>query len=252
MACSSLEAIGEECNQYDYSMLILQTNYDPKKEAKFFDMLKHRIVDGLIFGSSVLSSEKVESTLSQNKIVLCESCANKSIPHVFVDHSKGMRMAMEHLMHKGHTHIGLCIGNPLSGVGVVRKQSFLQLLKKNRLEWKDAWFFKEKFTVEDGIALAKEMMSMEQLPTAFVVGSDQVAAGMMYELKRQHVQIPQDIAIVGFDNQPIAKVTGLTTIYQPIQEVGRNAVTLLYNVVHHENIPYFNELEMKLIERDTT
>ncbi|SDX32173.1 transcriptional regulator, LacI family [Marininema mesophilum] len=244
-----VEGIGKECNKHNYSLLVHQTNNDPKKELEFFNMLKYKLIDGLILGSSISPVSIIDELSYFGKIVSCEFSESKKVAKVFVNHESGIKLAVDHLKSQGHQEIGLCMGNPRSGVGVTRKKSFFYLQKESGLIWRDDWYFDEKYTIEDGIDVAKTILAQSSRPTAMVVGSDQVAAGIIYEAKKQGIKIPQELTVIGFDNQPISKVVELTTINQPIIEIGETAANLLYRIIDNQEVPSVITLELELIKR---
>lgn len=246
-----IEGIGNECNKHNYSLLVHQSNNDPEKELQFFNLLKYKMMDGLILGSCVSDTAVIDEFSYYGKIVSCEYSESSKIAKVFVNHQYGIQMAVDHLKAQGHQRIGLCIGNPRSGVGISRKKAFFKLQKEYSLKWRDDWYFDEQYTIEDGFEVAKTILKQRSRPTAMVVGSDHVAAGIIFETKKQGVMIPDGLAIVGFDNQPISKLVELTTINQPIMEIGETAASLLYSILHNQDVPPFTTLELKLIKRES-
>ncbi|WP_332633795.1 LacI family DNA-binding transcriptional regulator [Halalkalibacter flavus] len=247
-----IEGIGEECNKHNYSLFVHQSNNDPKQELEFFNRLKYKLIDGLILGSCVSPCHILDEVSDFGKIVSCEASESKQITSVFINHKSGIQMAIDHLRDQGHQAIGLCIGNPKSGVGMSRKKSFFYYQKEYGLQWRDNWYFAEQYTIEDGITVAKTLLEQTVRPTAMVVGSDYVAAGMIYEAKNQGIRIPEDLAVIGFDNQPISKVVELTTIHQPILELGQTAVSILYSLINNKVVPTIKTLELELIKRKST
>lgn len=246
-----IEGIGNECNKYNYSLLVHQSNNDPEKELQFFDLLKYKMIDGLILGSCVSDTSVIDELSSYGKIVSCEYSESSKVPKVFVNHEYGIQMTVDYLKAQGHQKIGLCIGNPRSGVGISRKKAFFKLQREYSLKWIDDWYFEKQYTIEDGFEVAKKILEQPSRPTAMVVGSDQVAAGIIFETKKQGIMIPEELAIVGFDNQPISKGVELTTINQPIKEIGENAASLLYSIIHNQDVPSFTTLELQLIKRNS-
>ncbi|MEH7664433.1 substrate-binding domain-containing protein, partial [Bacillus velezensis] len=114
-------------------------------------------------------------------IVFCEASARKQVAYIFINHESGIKMAIDHLRNQGHQSIGLCIGNPKSGVGISRKKSFFHFQNEYGLKWSDNWYFEEQYTIENGIEIAKLLLNKSPRPAAMVVGSDYVAAGIIYE-----------------------------------------------------------------------
>ncbi|MEI5907437.1 LacI family DNA-binding transcriptional regulator [Bacillus spongiae] len=249
---SLIEGIGEECHQFDYSLLVYQSNNDPKKELQFFDKLKHQQIDGLILGSSVLPTATVDHFAQYLNVVSCENSNSNILPRVYVNHGHGIQLAIDHLRERGHQKMGLCIGNPQSGVGVTRRESFFHFQELYELNWQEEWYFSEQYTIDHGREIARNLIEQKERPTAMIVGSDQVAAGLYYELANQELRIPEDLAIVGFDNQPIAQITELTTIQQPVKELGKKAVFLLNNLIHKQIVPLSNLFDLQLIARKST
>lgn len=247
-----IEGIGEECSKHSYSLLVHQSNNDPAQELEFFNRLKYKLVDGLILGSCISPCHILDEVSYFGKIVSCEASESKQIANVFINHESGIQMAINHLRDQGHQAIGLCIGNLKSGVGMSRKKSFFHYQKEYGLKWRDNWYFDEQYTIEDGIEVAKILLEQSTRPTAIVVGSDYVAAGIIYEAKNQGIRIPEDLAVIGFDNQPISKVVELTTIHQPIKELGETAANLLYNLINNKDVSTINTLELEFIKRKST
>ncbi|MWC28624.1 LacI family DNA-binding transcriptional regulator [Paenibacillus sp. MMS18-CY102] len=247
-----IAGIGDACNRYSYSLLLHQSNNDLNQELDFFNKLKYKLVDGLILGSTISPAHVLDDMSGYGKIISCEASESSKIASVFINHESGMQLALDHLREQGHQHIGLCIGNAKSGVGVNRKKSFFQYQQKHQLNWNTDWYFDGKYTIEDGIHVARALFSLPQRPTAIVVGSDYVAAGIIYEAKKQGVPIPESLAVTGFDNQPISEVMELSTIHQPIKELGNTAAELLYNLINNQEIPSTNKLELKLLARKST
>ena len=167
-----IEGIGKACNKHNYSLLVHQSNNDPKKELEFFNKLKYKMIDGLILGSSVSPTSVIDELSHFGKIVSCEYSDSSKVAKVFVNHESGIKMAVDHLTDQGHQEIGLCIGNPQSGVGVTRKKSFFNLQKEYRLSWREDWYFDERYTIEDGVEVAKTIFGQPSRPTAMVVGND--------------------------------------------------------------------------------
>jgi LacI family transcriptional regulator, purine nucleotide synthesis repressor len=93
---------------------------------------------------------------------------------------------------------------------------------------------------------------MKERPTALLVTSDQVAVGIITEARKNGIRVPEDLAIIGFDNQPIAKVFDLTTIDNRLFEMGSTAFRIVYDqILKKKNEPESRKLEFRLIERST-
>lgn len=247
-----IEGIGSACADLGYSLLVHQTNNDPKQEIECFNRLKYKLIDGLIIGSTSSPQEVIDEAASFGHIVCCEDTASNKIRKVFINHENGINIAFTHLKKSGHESIGLCLGNPQSGVGLHRKSSFFRCLEKYSFDWKNEWYFEQAYSIEDGRAVMKQLAQVPQRPAALIVGNDYVASGIIYEAMKQGIRIPEELAVIGFDNQPISQVMELTTINQPIRSLASSVVALLNSLINGENTPMIKTLNLELIKRNST
>ncbi|MNP49762.1 HTH-type transcriptional repressor CytR [compost metagenome] len=107
--------------------------------------------------------------------------------------------------------------------------------------------FFECYHFEDGEEIVNRLQNMSQPPSALLISSDQVAAGILTCCKKENISIPNELAIMGFDNQPIAKMMNITTLEIPLVEVGRK---LFLQAMDNTKISH-EEIFVKLIERLT-
>ena len=98
---------------------------------------------------------------------------------------------------------------------------YKQQLRSIDEEVNEEWIFTECFMLEDGVRTAHKLKKMQDLPEALIVAGDEVAIGVMTEAEKLGIQVPEDLAIIGFDNQPISQVLQLTTIDQNLKEIGK-------------------------------
>lgn len=100
--------------------------------------------------------------------------------------------------------------------------------------------------------MAHKLKEMQDLPGALIVAGDEVAIGVMTEVEKLGIQVPEDLAIIGFDNQPISQVLQLTTIDQNLKEIGKTAFEMLHRKVNDESSKQEKlEIPYELVERST-
>jgi DNA-binding LacI/PurR family transcriptional regulator len=120
----------------------------------------------------------------------------------------------------------------------------------------EEWMFSNVFDIQDGKRVLRTILNLREAPTAVFTGSDQVAAGMIMAAKALGKKVPDDIAVIGFDDQPIAKVVepSLTTIRQPIEELGKTAMEVLIDLIAFKKDTKHQEilLPYDLVIRDST
>ncbi|MBT2730352.1 substrate-binding domain-containing protein [Bacillus sp. ISL-75] len=154
--------------------------------------------------------------------------------------------ALEYLYHKGHRKIGYCIGRKAGTNSIDREKAYRDFVKKYNLHFQPNYIIDECLYFEDGEKVIKRLKEMDTPPSALLVTSDQVAAGIVTFCQTQNISIPDELAIIGFDNQRIAKMMNITTIEIPLEEMGKS---LFLQAVNSDILN--KEISVKLIERGT-
>ncbi|MED0940175.1 LacI family transcriptional regulator [Bacillus cereus] len=237
---------------HNYRVLLCQTNYNKKEEMKSLHMLKTKQLDGLIICSRANDWETIEPYASYGAIVACEDNDISNISSVYTNHSAAFQLGMEYLIEKGYKKIGYCTGRKLGPSSQKRFDVYKQQLQSIDEEVNEEWIFTECFTLEDGVRVAHKLKEMQHLPEALIVAGDEVAIGVMTEAEKLGIQVPKDLAIIGFDNQPISQVLQLTTIDQNLKEIGKKAFEMFYRQISDESSKQEKvEISYELVERST-
>lgn len=237
---------------HNYRVLLCQTNYNKKEEMKSLHMLKTKQLDGLIICSRANEWETIEPYASYGTIVACEDNDISNISSVYTNHSAAFQLGMDYLIEKGYKKIGYCTGRKLGPSSQKRFDVYKQQLQSIDEEVNEEWIFTECFTLEDGVKVAHKLKEMQHLPEALIVAGDEVAIGVMTEAEKLGIQVPKDLAIIGFDNQPISQVLQLTTIDQNLKEIGKKAFEMFYRQTNDESSKQEKvEIPYELVERST-
>jgi LacI family transcriptional regulator, repressor for deo operon, udp, cdd, tsx, nupC, and nupG len=251
-----LEAIDMVATQNHLQLLICQTRYSKQKELDFLGLLRTKQVDGLILTSYENEWGKIEPYTELGPMVLCnEYERNTKVPIVRMDQFEASYIGTRHLIEQGHIRIA-CTNGDKSNLGKDRQSGYRKALEEYGLPIREDWIFSNVYDIEDGKRAFRTIMNMKEGPTAVFTGSDQVAAGMIMAAKALGIKVPDDFAIIGFDDQPIAKVVepALTTIRQPIEEMGKTAMDIIIDSIAHKKEENHLEilLPFDLIIRDST
>ena len=237
---------------HNYRVLLCQTNYNKKEEMKSLHMLKTKQLDGLIICSRANDWEMIEPYASYGTIIACEDNDISNISSVYTNHSSAFQLGMNHLIEKGYKKIGYCTGRKLGPSSQKRFDVYKRQLQSIDEEVNEEWIFTECFTLEDGVRVAHKLKEMQHLPEALIVAGDEVAIGVMTEAEKLGIQVPEDLAIIGFDNQPISQVLQLTTIDQNLKEIGKKAFEMFYRQTNAESSKQEKvEIPYELVERST-
>ncbi|MGG2087110.1 LacI family DNA-binding transcriptional regulator [Priestia aryabhattai] len=253
-----VDSIEQVAYKNGYHVLIFQSNEDKEKELAFLNLLKTKQVDGIIMTSIENEWSVIEPFTESGPILLCnEYVNNASVPIVRLDQYKGAYIGVRHLLEKGHRKIGYCTGGLFAeeGKDKDRNQGYQKALQEAGIQPDPKWIFVNQHSIEDGKQVVKKILSMEDRPTAIFTGSDEIAGGMMIEAKESGLKIPNDLAIIGFDDQPLAQMLDpkLTTIRQPIDQMGIKAMETLIDMLNDSEVKVETfELPIELVVRSST
>ncbi|MEI5991591.1 hypothetical protein A5881_003128 [Enterococcus termitis] len=255
-----VDAIEKQAKEHGYQLLIMQTYDDPKAELKMLEYLKQQVVAGVIMTSIESDSQVIESYSNYGPIVLCnEKLEGTDIPNISTNQEEISYEATNYLVQKGYRKIAYCTGGNLTigGHGQQRTQGFERALAEHDLPIKNKWIFKQVHNMEDGQKVAREILALPKndRPDAVFSGSDEVGIGIIQEVLQQGLRVPEDLAVLGFDNQPSTSIIAvpLTTINQPTTALGIEATKLMVALL--EGTTYKvnkKELILSLIERKST
>ncbi|MBU8851514.1 LacI family transcriptional regulator [Priestia megaterium] len=253
-----VDSIEQVAYKKGYHVLIFQSNEDKEKELAFLNLLKTKQVDGIIMTSIENDWSLIEPFTEYGPILLCnEYVNNANVPIVRLNQYKGAYIGVKHLLEKGHRKIGYCTGGLFAeeGKDKDRNQGYQKALQEAGIQPDPKWIFVNQHSIEDGKQVVKKILSMEDRPTAIFTGSDEIAGGMMIEAKESGLSIPNDLAIIGFDDQPLAQMLDpkLTTIRQPIDQMGIKAMEILIDMLNDsESTVETFELPIELVVRSST
>lgn len=253
-----VEAIEKEGYKRGYQTIIFQSNEDSERELDFLNLLKRKQVDGVIMTSCENSWSTISGYLDYGPIVMCnEYFEDLIVPMVRVDQLTASYDGMKHLIERGHRKIAYCTGGLFNEVGKDKDRNlgYNKALIEAGIEINPNWIIIKCHTIDDGRKVLHQIMDMKDRPTAVFTGSDEVAAGIIMEAKKQGVNIPEELAVIGFDDQPLAQLLTpeLTTIKQPVSEMGYRAMDLLIKSLSGTEIENKNyTLQHELVIRKTT
>lgn len=241
-----LEGIAHEAFIHNYHLVLFQTNYEEKRELEALEMLKNKLVDGLIVCSRCCEESVLTPYTEFGPIVLCEDTRGTQLSSVSVDHFGAFAEALDYLYHHGHRRIGYCVGRRTGSNSLQRERAYRDFLQRIDEPFQEDFVFEQCLYIEDGERIMNEILRMTTPPTALLVTSDHVAAGVLIAARVHRIAIPGRLAVVGFDNQSIAKIMDITTIEIPLLDIGQR---LFQTVLNSEKEPIQVQLPFRLIER---
>ncbi|MCU1574410.1 MAG: Transcriptional regulator, LacI family [Micrococcaceae bacterium] len=167
----------------------------------------------------------------------------------------GGKAATEHLISLGHRRIAFLGGPEGAECSIARLHGYLAALMANGIPVNNGYILSASFRRDFGVRGTRTLLALEAPPTAIFAGSDTTALGVLEEARNQGVRVPEQLSVVGFDGTDITEqsVPRLTSVAQPLQEMGRAALRSVLRMAHGEELdsPHV-ELATQLVVRDST
>jgi LacI family transcriptional regulator len=239
-----------------FNVLLCNTDGLPERQRSHLQSLQARRVDGVILASSFLKDPSVRELRRQKgPYVLVNRFSDEGEdPFVGSDDLLGGQLATTHLIELGHTRIGHLAGKPTVSTGVLRRRGFLAAHTLAGMTPDPHLMIEAGYTEESGALAARRLLSLPDPPTAVFAVTDMVALGLAAVARQLGFRIPEDLAIVGYNDIPLAgRVSpGLTTMHVPIHEFGSVAVRLLLEQLESETVGRRVRFTPDLIVREST
>lgn len=244
-----LQGLSQAALQEGYYVLFYPI--DPAQDPNsYVELLRGRHVDGLILSGPRSDDVQLLKLYEEGyRLVLQGQLPGSTIPFVDVDNVKGANLAVEHLINLGHRDIGLITSAPLHYTAArQRLQGYRQTLEAHGIPYDPLKVREAHFVEESGERAANDLLSSDRDLTALFVASDTVAYGVLRALRRRELRVPDDMALVGFDDLPVSRYVNpsLTTIRVPAFGLGWAAADLLIQLLNGQQDQEPEETELIL------
>ncbi|WP_367345337.1 LacI family DNA-binding transcriptional regulator [Stenotrophomonas bentonitica] len=251
-----LQGAEDAAQAVGYAVLLGDTQHLPEREERYAQMLRRNEADGLIVLGHRLPPTAREIVQQQGVAAPvvngCEFDPALGIPSVHIDNAAAARAVMEHLYGLGHERIAVVGGPPDNPLHQQRLEG-VRSAGKARGRLRSLGVVPGDFSVESGHAAAHALLDGAR-PTAIFCFSDQMALGALAACRERGVRVPEDLSIVGFDDLASSSYLSppLTTIRQPMREIGVRAVKLLLAIIEGVDVPLQQTLDFSLMVRGST
>ncbi|WP_300633555.1 LacI family DNA-binding transcriptional regulator [Pseudomonas sp.] len=225
----TVHAIETECARHGYMMLFVDTHDDPQQELRVVTALHHRRVDGIVLAPS--NGSLALDYLRTNEIpaVLVDRMMSEQFDQVGVENSQATQALIAHLIAHGHRRIGFIAGRTGFSTTDERVAGYRAALLAAGLVFDPQLLVNGGSNTEPARQATRQLLSLAAPPTAIMAGNNLMTLGAMHALRDAHIEVPGQMALVGFDDFEWADffVPRLTLIAQPVQQLGARAVELL-------------------------
>ena len=238
---SVIKGIEEEAIARGYSLLLTQTSELYERELTNVQNLSRGQVEGFIVSISQETTDFEHLKRLQRKgipLVFFDRDADEiDVPKVMVDNVGAAYEATKHLIENGSKRIAFLAGPSNVTVSNLRQSGYEKAIQDSGLDLDESLVVHGNYNLQQAIKLTNELFELENPPDGLVVVSDRLAVGAIAALRKKNIRIPEDVAIVSFNDEPICNIVTptLTSVSQPTFEMGKMAITLLINQIENPN-----------------
>ncbi len=245
------------CEAQHYSMMLQPlVSTSPDFVERVEDILSRQRPDGLILTPPLTDHPQLLDCLHRHDVPFAsiaprhpETCIG-----VMLREREAAAAMVDHLVALGHRRIAHIIGDLEHGAGIWRLAGYRDGLERAGLQEKPAYMVQGRFSFESGVAAMRQLLALPLRPTAVFAGDDDMAVGAIWAAAEAGVPVPAEISICGFDDTTIATQVWppLTTIHQPVREMGRVATEELLLRVLNRGEPKMVEVHYQMRIRAST
>lgn len=250
-----VKGFAQACNRYNYTLTLFLVDSKEDEKNIITRVTRKGLLDGVLVqtghhGDQEIIGRMVDAGLPQ--VVLGRPLRTDNVSYVDIDNVIAAYNAVLHLIRLGRQRIATITGPLKSTVGLDRQAGYTRALSERGFRVDESLISEGDFTETGGYYAMRRLLPSR--PDAVFAASDITAIGAMRAIREAGLQIPSDVAIVGFDDLPIAVLSDiqLTTIRQPVVQFGIRAVELLIDMIENGSQPPRHLLmDTELIIRDT-
>jgi LacI family transcriptional regulator len=250
--------VADALYQHDMRIVLCPTLHEHDREVSLLQRLVHGTTDGGLLVLPEESSSELRALMTHGfrfVVVDPRERIGGQVPTVSAAHASGAVQAMGHLLDLGHQRIAAITGPAGLLATEERKRGYHAALASIGVLPIPELMIESNFDVDGGRAAASTLLELPEPPTAIFAFNDQLAIGAMQTALARNLQVPGDLSIVGFDDTADADLVrpALTTVRQPLAEMGRMGVSLLIRLLENHQLEALHvELATQLVVREST
>ncbi len=258
---SVVESIEKELNKEGYNVIITQSNESYEKEYRNVDALLQTQVDGIIasLANETVKFDHFEKIKEKGiPLILYDRGENDiGVDYVGIDDYQSSHLVIDHLVAQGCKRIAHIAGYSHTRIYKNRIRGYIDALSKHNISIVDNLLLESDLTLKDGRKKTKQLLKLPTLPDAIYVSGDYAALGALQVLQENNIRVPEQIALIGFSNEPFTSLVKptISTIYQQNEKIGKLVAQQFLKRVNDKNWkPQLHKiiLEAELIIRESS
>lgn len=238
-----VRAIQDAVRDYDYDVMIANSDHLYENEKLFCEAVTRRPVDGIVMVPQHLTDDDLDDVIVRTNspvVVLGQHIEHPYVDVIYAEDGTAVRNATRWLIdERGHRQLGLIRVPDDLPPASRRFNGFMKAITESGLQLLPEHVIMGDFTLESGRSAAYQLLACQTLPTALVAMNDLMAIGAMLTLQQAGVRVPEDIAIIGYDDIPEAKIVrpALTTIAHNASDIGTKLANCLLERMNNLDLP---------------
>ncbi|RMG85798.1 MAG: LacI family transcriptional regulator [Chloroflexi bacterium] len=250
-----IRGIDEALRDIGYDLMLYTTHRQEGKESRYVQAIANGLTDGLILIVPLIPTAYLDALRQQRfpYVLIDQSDIEESSSIVDATNEKGAYEATRYLIELGHRRIGHITGLMGLSSAVERLAGYKAALEEAGIPFNPQLVVEGDFWEQSGYEGTQKLLALPQPPTAIFASNDLMAFGAYEAVRTNGLDIPKDISIVGFDDIPQASLVHpkLTTVHQPLDQMGRVAVQILLERIEKDSPPRRVTLAIHLVIRDS-
>ncbi|AJQ95069.1 substrate-binding domain-containing protein [Gynuella sunshinyii] len=233
-----IKAVEKNCYREGYNLVLCNTDGDPEKTDSYLKMLLQKRTDGILVMCTEYDNGLFKAITAQRDlpmVVMDWGPTDDYLDRIQDNSSLGGLIATKHLIENGHTDIGF-IGGPSNKIPALgRYDGFKQAMAEAGLTVNPDWVIESDFECEGGKLAMRQLLALDQKPSAVFIANDMMALGALSEAQQSGIRVPEDLSVIGYDNISFSAhfYPPLTTINQPKNRLAKMAVHTLIERLEH-------------------
>ncbi|MFD2211184.1 catabolite control protein A [Virgibacillus halophilus] len=249
--------IEDIATMYKYNIILSNSDQNKDKELQLINTMLEKQVDGIIFMGGNISEEHAEAfkTSSVPVVLAATYDATGTLASVNIDYKQAAYEAVRYLLEKGNDKVAFVSGTESTFIDELKLEGYQQAMKEAGKTIPENYVLHGDYSYNSGLKVAGTLLELEDKPAAVFVSSDEMALGVIHGAQDKGYTVPKDLEVVGFDNTRLATMVRptLSTIVQPMYDIGAVAMRLLTKFMNKEEIDEQKViLPHRIVERDST
>ena len=254
-SCEVIKGVSIAASRLKVDLLIHITERHGHKDWLTSSMLSNKNIDGILFADINGDKSTLKKVISRKiPYIVMNNFFPEPINFVTIDNKRAAIDVVDYLINLGHSKIATIAGDQSTQSGKLRLQGYREALVKRGIKINNDYVTTGNFLRSSARHAAMKLLKLRNRPTAIFAASDIMALELVDVAKHYNITVPRDLSIIGFDNNPINIYSpiGLTTVNQPLMEMGRIALEKLNQIVYGKTEqPLKILLGTKLMRRDS-